>query len=171
MGPLTKLLLTPVELALAFISPFVLVIGGFAALLGCLYLLIGLNPADPVNLFVVDSFEATQPIISWLAVIWVFYYIFYLLLGSFAWNLQSLRPSRRRPTNLVLGSFERDLLAVALVRNRLVGFWRRRAFRPWLQSAFIVCPLPLLSLFLLRHRSQPMGLAAGWCAGDSIQLE
>ena len=170
MGPLTKFLLTPVELALAFISPFVLVIGGFATLLGCLYLLIGLNPAEPVNLFLVDSFEATQPIVSWLAVIWVLYNIFYFVLGSFAWNLPPLRSSRHRPTNSVLGSFHRDLSVGSLALDRLTQFWRRRGLRLWPQSTFTVFPVPPLSLLLLRQRCRPVWLACGWRAGDSVQL-
>ena len=139
----------PVEMGSTLCRPFFQVIGGYAALLACLYLLVGLDPTIPVGNFVVDSIEALLPFAGRLIIVWALYCIFYLLLGS----------------------LDRDLWLVALFARRLAGFWRRRAFRPWLQLIDSVRVTSFSSWFHLIGHCLPPWLATGWRSGDSVQLE
>ena len=137
------------ELGGTFFLPFFRVIGGYSALLACLYLLIGLDPTTVVGNFVADSVESLLPLAGRLTAIWVFYCVFYLLAGS----------------------FDRDLWLVPLFVRRMVGFWKRRAFWPCLKSAIFVRVTPCSSFYRLLSRWLPGWLATGWHAGDSAQLE
>ena len=52
----------PIEMARSFAPPFVYMIGGFAAFLAVLYLMIGEDPTMPVGLYLVNSTDATLPL-------------------------------------------------------------------------------------------------------------
>ena len=67
MDSLKEALPAPGEMGWALFLPFVRVIGGCAALLTALYLLVGLEPTAPVGDFVFDSAEAVIPLTGRLA--------------------------------------------------------------------------------------------------------
>ena len=149
MAPNTKSLPSPRELGWALFRPFLLVIGGCAALLATLYLLVGLDPTTPVARFFVDYVEVTLPIAGRLTIAWVLYCIFYLLLGT----------------------LERDLPIVVLFFGQLAECWRRRVTLAWEGPRSIACSHLPLSLLRDRQELLPVWLAARWRAGDSIQQE
>ena len=149
MGSLTKSVVHPVKRGQAFFLPFVQVIGGNAVLLAALYLLIGHDPSAPVGNLVADSVEVSLPLAGRLMAVWVFYCLFYLLLGL----------------------YDRDRWVVALFLVHITEVWERRGFLPWFGRFLPLGLIPFL-LLVCRHPWQlPVWLAVGWRAGDSVQLE
>ena len=149
MDSLREMLPVPGEMGLALFLPFVRVIGGCAAFLAALYLLIGMDPSGPVGNLVVDYIDLALPLAGRVASFWVFYSIFHLCLGS----------------------FDRDLRVAALFVSGLARFWIRRAFRPWMRPTVTPGLRSLLSSFRLRSWGLPLWLAVGWRSGYSVQLE
>ena len=149
MGSLTKSVVHPVTLGKAFVLPFVQVIGGYAVLLAALYLLIGHDPSAPVGNLVADSVEVSLPLAGRLMAVWVFYCVFYLLLGL----------------------YDQDRWVIALFLVRITEVWERRGFFPWLGHFLPLGLIPFLLLVCLQPRQLPVWLAVGWRAGDSVQLE
>ena len=141
--------LNPRDSAAQFFLPFVFIVGGLAFLTGFFHLLAGENPVGPVAWFVTESWSELSPLVLFLFAVWGFHLISYLLVGSFA----------------------RDVGAVAKVVHRLSWAVWRRFFSIWAGPAFLVDLASSLSLVrLFRHRP-PVWLATGWRAGDSVQLE
>lgn len=149
MASLSKIVIHPVALGRAFFLPFAHVIGGYAALLAALYLLVGVDPTVPVGHFVFDSAEAVLPLTGRLAAVWVFYCVFYLLLGL----------------------HDRDQRVAALFLSRVAEIWERRGFQSGLQPALSARPVTSLLLFRLLRKGLPLWLATRWRAGDSVPLE
>ena len=146
---LSNMIVHPVALGRACLWPFVQVIAGYAALLSSLYLLVGLDPTVPVGSFVSDSVDATMPLAGRLAAIWIFYSLFYLLLGM----------------------HDRDQCIAGVFLGRAAEVWERRILLFSAQHAFRFRPVFPPPLLRLLRRGLPNWLATGWRAEDRVQLE
>lgn len=139
----------PRELAQELSTPFVLVIGWFAALLSAVYLVAGKNPAAPVAHFLHESVEALLPLVAFLVAVWLVYLIVYLLLNAY---LFSLWTNTSNP-------------------NAFSEFARHSFYSPPSGPTHPFSVFPLLYLVRLNRPDLRMRLATGWRAGDSAQLE
>ena len=109
------------------------------------------NPVGPVVSSLSGSWEAASPSALFMATVWVFHLISFLLIGSFA----------------------KDLSIVARKVRRLgCAFWRK-FFAAW--GAAVPAPVfdltPSLLQVRLLHRGLPVWLATGLRPGSSVQLE
>ena len=139
----------PKELAAQCFLPFLVIVGVLTALTALFHGLAGENPLGPVIWFLSECWEGLSPLGMFVAALWGFHLVSYLLVGSFA----------------------KDVWAVAKVVHRLaVSNWRR-FFSSWTSLALCFDLTPPLSLVRLFRRSLPSWLTVGWRAGDSVQLE
>ena len=129
--------------------PFLIIVGALTALTALFPLLVGENPVGPVVWFLSECWEGLPPLGLFVAALWGFHLVSYLLVGSFA----------------------RDVWIAARSAQRLaVSIWSRFA-RVWIGSSFPVDLNPSLSLVRPFRRSLPSWLAFGWRAGDSVHRE
>ena len=99
--------------------------------------------------FLSECWEGLSPLGMFVAVLWGFHLVFYLLVGSFAGDVWIATRSAQR-------------LAVSIWR-RFIGVWA--------VPSLSVDLGPALSLARLFPRCLPSWLATGWRPGDSVQLE
>ena len=64
--------------------PSLISVGALVALAALLYGLGGDNPVGPVTSFLSDTWEALSPLVLFMAAVWGFHLVSYLLVGSFA---------------------------------------------------------------------------------------
>ena len=139
----------PRESAAQLFLPSLVSVGALVVLGALIYGLHGDNPVGPVTSFLSDTWEALSPLVLFLAAVWGFHLVSYLLVGSFAKDVW---------------------VAARAVRRLAVSIWRR-FFSSWASPALYFDSASPLSLVRLFFRSLPSWLATGWWAGDSVQLE
>ena len=64
--------------------PFLIIVGVLTALMGLFPLLVGENPVGPVVWFLSECWERLSPLGVFIAALWGFHLVSYLLVGSFA---------------------------------------------------------------------------------------
>ena len=64
--------------------PFLIIVGGMTALAALFPLLDGENPVGPVVWFLSECWEGLSPLGLFVAALWGFHLVSYLLVGSFA---------------------------------------------------------------------------------------
>ena len=139
----------PRESAAECFLPFLIIVGGLTALAALFPLLGGEDPVGPVVWFLSECWEGLSPLGLFVAALWGFHLVSYLLVGSFA----------------------RDVWIAARSARRLAAFIWSRFIGVWTGSSFPVDLNPSLSLVRLFRRSLPPWLAFGWRAGDSVHRE
>ena len=138
----------PTGLLLVLTRPFVLVVGGYAFLLGVLHLVIGVDPTVPVDRFLTGSVNALLPFCVFLSTLWLYYLVVYLMAGASIY----------------------DLCLVAQLPVRFARFlWRH--LLPDLESMLRICLVSPFSEVRLYRPYLPSWPAMGWRAGYSAQLE
>ena len=138
----------PRESAAQLFLPSLISVGALVALAALLYGLGGDNPVGPVTSFLSDTWEALSPLVLFMAAVWGFHLVSYLLVGSFAKDVWSV---------------------AAMVQRLAVRIWRW-FFSSWKSPALYLDSASPLSLVRLFPRCLPSWLATGWQAGNSVQL-
>ena len=139
----------PKHLAAECFLPYVFIVGPVVFLTALVQVLGGEDPVGPVTWILTDSWNELSPLMLFVAAVWGFYLISYLLVGSFA----------------------KDVWVVARAVQRLaVSIWRR-FFGSWTPPTFLLDSTLPLSVVRLFRRSLSSWLAVGWRAGDSVLLE
>ena len=139
----------PKESAARCFLPFLVIVGVLTALTGLFHGLAGENPLGPVIWFLSECWEGLSPLGMFVAALWGFHLVSYLLVGSFA----------------------KDVWAVAKAVHRLGASIWRRFFSSRISLALLPDSAPSLSLVRVYRGSLPPWLAVGWRAGDSVHLE
>ena len=139
----------PKESLAECVLPFVIILGPVVFLTGLFPWLNGEDPTGPVTWILTESWTELSPLMLFVAALWGYHLISYLLVGSFA----------------------KDVWAVATAVRRLFVFIWHRFFGSWIAPALLLHSAPPLSLVRVYRRSLPSWLAVGWRAGESVQLE
>ncbi len=144
-----ELMPRPRYLAREIVKPFFFVLGGMALYLAALYLMIGQDPTVPVSRFLAESGEVVAPFAAFLCTVWLLYLWTYVLAGA---SLSDLWIPIRAP-------------------DWFAGLLRRLYLSLRRESTLVVCLIAPSSLVRLYRPYQPVRMAMGWRAGDSVQLE
>ena len=148
LGPVMELAPRPRHLAGDMIRPFVFILGGMALYLAALCLIVGQDPTHIVASFLAGSVETLAPFAAFLFAVWLFYVWTYVLVGA---------------------SFSGQWI-LARAPACLAGLLRRLHLSlPGVTPA--VCLIAPSSLVRFYDPYLPVRAAAGWRAGDSVQLE
>ena len=139
----------PKESAVECFLPFLVIVGGLTALAALFPLLGGENPVGSVVWFLSECWEGLSPLGTFIAALWGFHLVSYLLVGSFAKDVWSV---------------------AAMVQRLAVCIWRW-FFNSWASPALCLEFTPPLSLVRFFPRCLPSWLATGWRPGDSVHLE
>ena len=139
----------PRESAAQLFLPSLISVGALVALAALLYGLGGDNPVGPVTSFLSDTWEALSPLVLFMAAVWGFHLVSYLLVGSFAKDVWSV---------------------AAMVQRLAVCIWRW-FFGSWISPVLCLDLTPPLSQVRLFRRSLLSWLGTGWRPGDSVHLE
>ena len=138
----------PKESAAECFLPFLIIVGALTALTALFPVLGGENPVGPVVWFLSECWEGLSPLGMFVAALWGFHLVSYLLVGSFAKDVWSV---------------------AAMVQRLAVCIWRW-FFSSWESPALCIDLTPPLSQVRLFPWCLPSWLGTGWRAGDSVQL-
>ena len=103
----------------------------------------------PIAWILTESWNELSPLMLFVAALWGYHLISYLLVGSFT----------------------KDVWAVATTVQRIGAFIWRRFIGSWTAPTLLHGFTPPLSLVRIYRRSLPSWLAVGWRARDSVHLE